>query len=103
MLKILLLYLRISKPHETHPLPRPRRPAQPWGRPPCPCQTAAEERDTADALSAKSHSTLHHVTVSPQTQASYLIVGPFAEINGVRRQTELLANSPLEMHRLGLQ
>lgn len=31
-----------------HLLPRLQQPAQPWGRFPCPYQTAAEERNTAD-------------------------------------------------------
>lgn len=35
--------------------------------------------------------------------AAYLLVGPLAEVDGVWRQTELLAHSPLEVHRLRLQ
>lgn len=34
---------------------------------------------------------------------AHLLVSPLAEVDGVRGQTELLAHSPLEVHRLGLQ
>lgn len=42
-------------------------------------------------------------SIGEQKAAPYLFVSPFAEVDGVRGQTELLAHPPLEMHRLRLQ
>jgi hypothetical protein len=37
------------------------------------------------------------------THGAYLLVSPFAEVDRVGRQAKLLADSPLEVHRLRLQ